>query len=117
LVEISGLGKFHTYSCLYHLLSAGQIEIAYTKPSPEQTRPKKAFSLKTLINPAIIAAAIIIIIIEFFLGNYVSSHHILSFNIVNNEVYQFDYTNYQKTFFCRYGRTASMQEVEGVFEK
>jgi len=117
LVEISGLGKFHTYSCLYHLLSIGQVEIAYAKPTPKELLPKEALSLKFLTIPLIIVVTIAILIGEFVFGNYINSHYTLSFNILNEEIYESDYTSYQKIYFYRHNRIPSIEEIEGIFEK
>lgn len=117
LIEISGLGKFHTYSCLYHLISTGQIELAYAKPSPKKIREKRQISLNFMVVPLSIAAAIIILIIEFLIGNYISNHHILSFNVINEEFYESDYKNYREIFFYKHNRMPSAEEVRDIFEK
>ena len=70
LVEISGLGKFHTYSCLYHLLSTGQIEVAYAKPTLRQGH-KLDVSIKTLVTPMAIAATVGIFLFELFANNII----------------------------------------------
>ncbi len=115
LIEISGLGKFHTYSCLYHLLSTGQIEISYAKPTPRILRPRREISLKFLTVPLTVIATLIILLIEFLAGNYVSQHHILSFEMVNEKFYETDHKGYQQIFFYKHGRTPSYEEVEDIF--
>ncbi len=117
LIEISGLGKFHTYSCLYHLSSTGQIEISYAKPTPELIRPNQHVSLKFLTPPLAIACILIILIIEFLAGNYVSHLHILPIKIANEEFYKVDHKTYQQIFFYKNGRKPSYEEVEEIFVK
>jgi len=115
LIEISGLGKFHTYSTLYHLLSTGQTEIAYAKPTPKKLRPQKGLPLKFLKVPLSIVAVIAIILIEFFIGSYISAHNILSFNIITKDIHQQNYREYQEIFFYRYNRMSSIIEVKDIF--
>ncbi len=117
LIEISGLGNFHTYNCLYRLLSTGQIILAYAKPTVKQTRPKKQLSLKFLTVPLSIVVITLILIAQFLLGDYFSSHHILSFSILNEEFYESDYRNYQEIFFFRHNRRPSVREVKDIFER
>jgi len=116
LVAICGLGKFHTYSCIYHLLSTGQIELAYAKPVPVTARPKKKISFKFLIKPLTIATVVALLIVEFFFGNYLARQHILSFNIIKEELNKSDYTSCQKIFFYQHNRIPSVQEVKDIFE-
>jgi len=115
LIEISGLGKFHTCSCLYHLLSTGQIEVSYAKPTPRILRPRREISLKFLTVPLTVIATLIILLIEFLAGNYLSQHHILTFGMVNEEFYETDHKSYQQIFFYKHGRTPSSEEVEDIF--
>lgn len=117
LIEISGLGKFHTYSCLYHLLSTGQIEVSYAKPTPRLLRPRREISLKFLTIPLIVLASGIILIAEFLVGNYMAQHHMLNFEIINEGFYKTDHKSYQQIFFYRHGRTPSSEEVEDIFLK
>lgn len=117
LVEISGLGKFHTYSCLYHLASTGQIEISYAKPTPALIRPGQHVSLKFLTSPLAIACILIILVIEFLIGNYLSQNHILNFEIATEEFYEIDQQSYQQIFFYKHGRKPSFEEIEDIFLK
>lgn len=117
LIEISGLGKFYTYNCLYRLLSTGQIILAYAKPSAKQSRVKKRLTLKFLTMPLGIAVIIFILIAQFLIGNYISDHHILSFSVINEDFYESDYKNYQEIFFYRYDRRPSVREVKDIFEQ
>ena len=117
VIEISGLGKFHTYSCLYRLLSTGQIELAYAKPTLKKIRPTRQLSLKFLKVPLGVVVVIILLVAEFLIGNYVSSQRLVSFKIINNDLYKTDYKNYQNIFFFKYNRMPSEQEVSEIFEK
>jgi len=114
LVEISGLGKFHTYSCLYHLLSSGQIEVAYAKPAVKQSH-KIDVSIKTFITPIAIAVAIGILLFEFVAGIIISRQGWLAIEIVDNEKYKVDQEDYRKIFFYKHQRMPSAQEIEGAF--
>ncbi len=116
LVEISGLGKFHTYSCLYRLLSTGQIEVSYAKPTPKKRRPRKQISFKFLKVPVGILVVISILIIEFLLGNYLSTR-LQGLNLINNEFYESNLENYQTVFFYKHNRIPSVNEVKNIFEK
>jgi hypothetical protein len=117
LVDISGLGKFHTYSCLYHLLSTGQIELAYAKPTPKKIRPRKQISLKFLKLPVGIAVAIAILIVEFLIGNYITKQEFFAVDVIDEEIYESDYTAYKNIFFFRHNRTPSINEVIHLFEE
>ncbi len=117
LVEISGLGKFHTYSCLYHLLTTGQIEVAYAKPTPKFVKPKKELSLKFLSVPATILLLLVVILIEVLIGNYVSTrikYSLPAFNIASTEM---DYYDYKKIFFYKNNRLPSTTEIQAIFER
>jgi hypothetical protein len=117
LVSISGLGKFHTYSCLYHLLSTGQIEVAYTKPVPKPTAPRVKLTLKTVTGPLLAVITILLLIGEFLVGNYYVKNHRVSFDIFNEELYNADYTNYKKIFFYKNNRLPSNEEIRMIFQR
>ena len=114
LVEICGLGKFHTYACLYHLQSAGQIEVAYAKPSVQKKR-RIEVSVKTLVTPIAIAVTIGILLLEIIAGAVISNRGWLSLDIINQETYQRDQNDYQNIFFYKHHRKPSQQEIEGLF--
>jgi hypothetical protein len=114
LVEIAGLGKFHTYACLYHLLSSGQIEVAYAKPALKQGRMIDV-SIKTFVAPFAIAVTVGILLFEFIVGSIISSKGWLSIDVVNDQVYQEYREDYQKIFFYKLQRKPSSQEIEGLF--
>jgi len=116
LVEISGLGKFHTYSCLYRLLSTGQIEVSYAKPTPKKRRPRKQISLRFLRIPVGILVIITILIIEFLIGNFLSGR-LPDLNLIDTEFYESDFKSYQKVFFYKNNRIPSVHEVKSIFEK
>ncbi len=127
IIEISGLGKFHTYSCLYHLMTSGQVELAYAKPRTEQTRAKRKievnFSLKFLKTPAIIAVIIFVALLEIIIGNSLARRTAFSFTFLNTEDQLTsgsgedagaDY-DLKEIFFYRYDRMPSSAEVQQVF--
>lgn len=114
LIEISGLGKFHTYSALYHLLSAGQIELCYAKP--KYVKPKKEISLKFLRVPAVIITFFGLLVVEVYLGNRLGMK--FKFDIRSKiEEDKKDYQDYQKIFFYRHNRLPSIEEVRNIFEE
>ncbi len=117
LIEISGLGKFHTYSCLYHLLTTGQIELSYAKPTPKIVKPKKEISLKFLSTPIMILLFIAVVFIELLLGNFVSKKLNFSFSIFEQSFSESDYYDYKKVFFYKHNRLPSTLEVKSIFEK
>jgi hypothetical protein len=114
LIEISGLGKFHTYSCLYHLLSTGQIEVAYAKPATKQGR-KLEVSIKTLVTPMAIAATVGIFLFEIFAGSIISNQRWISIDLFNRQTQLENHEDYRKIFFYKHQRNPSSQEVEGLF--
>jgi hypothetical protein len=125
VIEISGLGKFHTYSCLYHLLTSGQVELAYAKPRTEQTRVKRKikfnFSLKFLKTPVIIALIIFVALLEIILGNSLARKSAFSFTFLNTEDQMTSGENadanydLKEIFFYRYDRMPSNTEIKNVF--
>ncbi|MEO0185755.1 MAG: DUF4388 domain-containing protein [candidate division WOR-3 bacterium] len=117
LIEISGLGKFHTYSSLYHLLTTGQIELAYAKPTPKVVKPKKELSLKFLSAPAMIILFALIVILEILIGSFVSSTVKYSFSVFNQTSSEYDYYDYKKIFFYKHNRMPSTVEVKHIFEE
>lgn len=117
LIELSGLGKFRTYSYLYRLLSTGQIEMSYAKPTPKKARPKMKLSLKFLRAPITFTIIVVILIIEFLIGSYVSSHSILSIDLVNDDFYIQNHEHYREIFFYKHDRKPSVKEVIEIFEK
>ena len=114
LVEISGLGKFHTYSCLYHLLSAGQIEVAYAKPTVKQGH-KIDVSIKTFITPIAIAVTVGILLFEFIAGVIIKNQGWLAVEIVEEDTYRVDQEEYRKIFFYKHQRMPSTKEIDGAF--
>lgn len=118
LIDISGLGKFHTYSCLYHLLTTGQIELAYAKPTPKVVKQKKEISLKFLSTPAKISLFLIVILLEILIGNFLSKRLKYSFSFFNTSyIEESDYYDYKKIFFYKHNRIPSNSEVKAIFEK
>ncbi len=117
LIEISGLGKFHTYSCLYHLLTTGQIEVAYAKPTPKAVKSKKEFSFKFLSVPTMILLFVMIMLIEILIGNLVSKRMNYALSVFNLSSSEIDYYDYKKIFFYKHNRIPSSAEVQSIFEK
>ncbi len=117
LIDISGLGKFHTYSCLYHLLTTGQIELAYAKPTPKVVKQKKEIPLKFLSAPATLFLFLIVILIEILVGNFLSSRLKYSFSFFNTTYTEPDYYDYKKIFFYKHNRIPANSEVKALFEK
>lgn len=116
LVEISGLGKFRTYSCLYRLNSSGQIEVSYAKPSTKVARPRhKKISLKFLTAPVSLAVIIAILIAELIIGHYISRSDLLSFKAIDRNAFQPSYEAYKEIFFFQHNRIPSTNEVLQVF--
>ncbi|MEO0155507.1 MAG: DUF4388 domain-containing protein [candidate division WOR-3 bacterium] len=117
LIDISGLGKFHTYSCLYHLLTTGRIELSYAKPTPKVVKQKKEISLKFLSAPATIILFLIVIFLEILIGNLLSNRFKYSFSLFNRSYIESDYYDYKKIFFYKHHRIPSNAEVKAIFEK
>ncbi|MEO0127760.1 MAG: DUF4388 domain-containing protein [candidate division WOR-3 bacterium] len=117
LIDISGLGKFHTYSCLYHLLTTGQVELSYAKPTPKVVKQKKEISLKFLSAPATIILFLIVIFLEILIGNLLSNRFKYSFSLFNRSYIESDYYDYKKIFFYKHHRIPSNAEVKAIFEK
>ncbi len=116
LTEISGLGRFRTYSCLYHLLSSGQIEIAYAKPTIKKAkRERKPISLKFLIMPIGVAVMIIGLIIEFLIGNYLNRKNMFNIKLINESNEIKAYEPYKQIFFYKHNRMPSNTEVRDIF--
>jgi hypothetical protein len=116
LVGISGLGKFHTYSCLFHLITTGQVDLSYAKPVAKQVKPKRKISLKFMTVPLMTVVIIGVILFEFLAGNYLS--RLFNFPVIATgaeECIQ-SWHDYQKTFFYRHNRMPSPNEVKAIFE-
>ena len=118
LIEIDGLGKFHTYSTLYKLYSTGQIEIAYAKPTVKKVRPKKKpVSLKFMTVPLGIVITIALILFEFLLGGFITRNNIVSIDLINKEIYETNDEIYRQVYFYKHNRLPSMQEVQDIFKE
>jgi hypothetical protein len=118
LIEIDGLGKFNTYSTLYKLFSTGQIEIAYAKPTVKKARPKrKPLSMKFVTVPLGIVIIVVLVVFEFILGGLIARNKILSFDLINREVYKSSEDSYQKIYFYKHNRIPSLQEVQDIFRE
>ncbi len=115
LVEISGLGKFHTYSSLYHLLTTGQIELAYAKPTPKVAKPKQEISLKFLSAPVTVFMFVLVIILEILAGNFISPRISLPSSLVHQSSQEYDFYDYKKIFFYKHNRIPSTIEVRHIF--
>lgn len=114
LLQISGLGKFHTYSCLYHLQSAGQIETAYEKPSVKK-EPKPVVTVRSFGKPLIIAAAAGIVLAGFAAGIAALHARVFTIDWCCTGEYAGEDEDYRKIFFYKYQRLPSSQEVEDMF--
>lgn len=114
LVEISGLGRFHTYACLYHLMSTGQTEVAYAKPTPKKER-KIEVSMKSLVAPIAIAITIVIVLAEFIAGSIIAKQGWFSLDLISKQTYQENRSGYNKIFFYKYQRSPSAQEIQDLF--
>lgn len=115
LLEISGLGKFHTYACLYHLQSTGQIEVAYAKPAVKKKEPKIKLSIKSLAAPIAIAVAAGILIVEIVAGSVIANTRVFSFNWCCKDEHVDAQDDYRRIFFYKHQRLPSAQEVEDLF--
>lgn len=115
IIEISGLGKFHTYSCLYHLLSSGQIELAYAKPQPDKNKPKPLLRLNTLAAPAAIVVTALILLLEFLVGNNLASRRAISVPLVQETNPEPVSQDLQEIFFYKHHRTPGPTEIRSVF--
>ncbi|UCG30245.1 MAG: DUF4388 domain-containing protein [candidate division WOR-3 bacterium] len=114
LLEISGLGKFHTYACLYHLQSTGQIEVAYAKPSAKKEQ-KINISIKSLAAPIAIGVAVGILLVEFIAGSIIANSRLISFEWCCKDEYENGKEDYSKMFFYKHQRLPSAQELEDLF--
>lgn len=116
LIEISGLGKFRTYSCLYRLNSSGQIEVAYAKPATKTTRPKrKKLSLKFLTAPVGLVITVAILVFELLIGNFLAQLELVTFKALNKDAFHPSYEAYKEVFFFQHNRTPSTNEVKQLF--
>lgn len=114
LLQLSGLGKFHTYSCLYHLQSAGQIEIAYAKP-PAKKPAKATVSVKSLTMPIVFAITAGILLAGYVLGSVLSENDYLHFEWCCTARYEGRNEDYRRIFFLKHQRLPSEQELEDLF--
>jgi hypothetical protein len=117
IVGISGLGKFYTYSCLYRLLSTGQVEVAFAKPIPKKLRPKREFSLKKVVTPVLAIIILTALLVEYLVGNQVSKQLSAAMPILPRESEVRDYRDYQTIFFYKHNRLPSLGEVRAIFDK
>jgi hypothetical protein len=117
IVDISGLGKFHTYSCLFRLLTTGQIEVAFAKPTPKKLRSKHEFSFKAVITPVLAIVILAVLLLEYLIGNQVSRKLDQTLNVLPRAAEIRDYTDYQAVFYYKNNRLPSIGEVQAIFEK
>src|SRR4030042_525972 len=116
LIEISGLGRFRTYSCLYHLISSGQIEIAYAKPTVKKMkRERKAISFKFMLVPVSVAIMLIGLIFEFLVGSYLNQKQLFNITLINKSGEIKAYEPYKQIFFYKHNRLPSSAEVRDIF--
>jgi len=116
LLEISGLGKFHTYACLYHLQSTGQIEVAYAKPSVKKEQKKKIdISMKSFGPSIAVAVTVGILLVGFVAGTVMSNRHVFSFDWCCTDEHEERNDDYSKIFFYKHQRQPSFQELEDLF--
>jgi len=67
--------------------------------------------------PITLTIIVIVLLIEFFIGNYFSDHRILAIDLISNDFYESDRGHYQDIFFYKHSRRASVKEVIEIFEK
>ncbi|UCF70573.1 MAG: DUF4388 domain-containing protein [candidate division WOR-3 bacterium] len=113
LLQISGLGKFHTYACLYHLQSTGQIEVAYAKPSVKKEQ-KTVVSMKSFNASITGALAMGILVAGFVAGMFVSRLRVFSVDWCCVEEHEED-GDHSKIFFYKHQRQPSSQELNDLF--
>mgnify|MGYP001251337232 CR=1 FL=1 len=114
LLQISGLGKFHTYSCLYHLQSAGQIELAYEKPSVKK-EPKPVVTVRSFATPLIVAAAVGIVVAGFAAGIAALHTRVFTIDWCCTGEHAVEDEDYRKVFFYKHQRLPTSQEIEDLF--
>lgn len=117
VVGISGLGKFHTYSCLYRLQSTGQIEVAFAKPIPKKLRPRREFSMKKFLTPILAVVILVVLFLEYLIGNQVSKNISTALPILPRDSEIRDHRDYQTIFFYKHNRLPSLDEVRAIFDK
>jgi len=117
IVGISGLGKFHTYSCLYRLQSTGQVEIAFAKPIPKKLRPKRELSLKKFITPILAVAILVVLLLEYLIGNQVSKRVSAALPVLPQQSEVRDLRDFQTVFFYKNNRLPSLDEVRVIFSE
>ncbi len=113
LLQISGLGKFHTYACLYHLQSTGQIEVAYAKPSVKKEQ-KTVVSMKSFSTGITGALAIGILVAGFVAGIFFSNLRVFSVDWCCTEEHEED-GDHSMIFFYKHQRQPSLQELNDFF--
>lgn len=116
LVGMSGLGKFNTYSCLFRLLSSGQIEIAYAKPTPGKIKTRQVkIPFKKILPPLLAAAVFLILLLEYAIGNGVAPALGKAINIFGPSHNCRDNNDYKMIFYYRNNRLPASSEIDAFF--
>lgn len=120
VVGMSGLGKFSTYSCLFRLLGTGQIEVAFAKPTPKKMKVRRkalAIPYKKILPPVLAAVVLLLLFIEYLIGNGVSRRITGPLRIIPSYQTNQDYADFKAIFYYRNNRLPSTAEVREIFNR
>ncbi len=115
IIDIGGLGRFRTYSALFHLYSIGQIETYYIKPTLKEGVGLK-FSLRFLLIPAVIFLVALYLILIISLGLYVRQERLFNLEVSSIESFNNRISDQSEIFFLINNRMPLPAELKQNFE-
>ncbi len=115
IVEDSALGRFRTYSALFHLCSTGQIETFYIKPAVKEGFGLK-FSLKFLLIPIEILLLLVYLIAIGGIGFFIRQQKLVRFNPVRLKSFNYLKADQSEIFYLLNNRLPTADELRENFD-
>ncbi len=115
IIEDGGLGRFRTYSALYHLFSSGQLETYYIKPSLKEPGGLK-FSFRFLLVPIEVLLIITYLIVIAALGVVLREKKVIYYQPDNLQRYNYHAADQSEVFYLVHDRLPTADELRHNFE-
>lgn len=115
IISLGGLGRFRTYSALFHLHTIGQIETYYIKPKLKEGMTLK-FSFRFLLVPIEVLLIAAYALIFIGLGFYLRQKSLVRFEPLEIHAFNDRSTDHQEVFYLLNNRFAAAEELIQNFE-
>jgi len=115
IIEDGGLGRFRTYSAVYHLFSSGQLETYYIKPSLKETGGIK-FSFRFLLVPIEVLVIVAFVVLIAALGMVLRQQKVIDYQPTNLDRFNYHAADQSEVFYLVNDRLPTADELRHNFE-